>query len=151
MTRYPARPAEILLVEDGLDDIEIARRALSRTRVAHRLHVVRDGQEALDFLLRRGPHKAARAPRPDLILLDLNLPRLNGIETLGRIRAHAALSVIPVVMLTASGRDEDVLRSYRGGSNTYIQKPLAFADFVRALEVVLEYWTVVAKLPPRAA
>jgi DNA-binding response OmpR family regulator len=112
------------------------------------LHVVRDGQEALDFLFRRNNH--SQAPRPDLILLDVNLPKATGMEVLEQIRADDDLVVIPVIMLTASDREEDIVRSYRLGSNTYIQKPVEFAKFLQALDVLGQYWIVIAKLPPAA-
>jgi DNA-binding response OmpR family regulator len=137
------KPIRILLVEDNPDDVEITQRALARSRVANELHVARDGQEALDHLF-------GDSPRPDLILLDVNLPKANGIEVLAKIRADAALTVIPVIMLTASDREEDIVRSYTLGSNTYIQKPVQFQAFLHALDVLGEYWIVIAKLPPAA-
>ena len=142
----------ILLVEDNPDDVEITRRALTRSRLANDLHVTRDGQEALDFLFRLGQYgNGADTPRPDLILLDLNLPKVNGIEVLERIRANEHVSIIPVIMLTASEREEDVARSYKLGSNTYISKPVEFEKFLHAIELIGEYWIVVATLPPKAA
>jgi len=146
------RPIRILFVDDNLDDVEIARRAFDKSPVASELHIVRDGEEALDFLFRRGAYgDSARSPRPDLILLDLNLPKLTGIEVLERIRASDETSSIPVVMVSASNRDEDAVKSYELGVNTYLQKPVVFARFAHALEVLGEYWTGVAKLPPTAA
>jgi CheY-like chemotaxis protein len=146
------RAAQILLVEDNPDDVEITRRALTRSRLANDLHVTRDGQEALDFLFRLGRYgNGADTPRPDLILLDLNLPKVNGIEVLERIRANEHVSIIPVIMLTASEREEDVARSYKLGSNTYISKPVEFEKFLHAIELIGEYWIVVATLPPKAA
>ncbi len=142
----------ILLVEDNPDDVEITRRAFRKGRIANELHVVRDGQEALDFLFREGDYGGGTdTPRPDLILLDLNLPRVNGIEVLKKIRASGDLSVIPVIMLTVSEREEDVLKSYELGSNTYITKPVEVDKFMRAVEVLGEYWIVIARLPPKAA
>lgn len=141
------KPVRILLVEDNPDDVEITQRALAKSRVANELHVVRDGQEALDFLF--GKQDAA-APRPDLILLDVNLPRVTGMEVLQQIRADEGLGMIPVIMLTASDREEDIVKSYRLGSNTYIQKPVEFEKFVQALDVLGRYWIVIAKLPPAA-
>ena len=137
------KPVRILLVEDNPDDVLITQRALARSRVANELHIVRDGQEALDFLFDQGPD----ATRPDLILLDVNLPRVNGMEVLEQIRRDDNLAVIPVIMLTASDREEDIVRSYRLGSNTYIQKPVEFAKFLQALDVLGQYWIVIAKLP----
>jgi CheY-like chemotaxis protein len=142
------KPIQILLAEDNPDDVDLARRALRKARVANELHVVWDGQEALDFLFRKNGY-APDAPRPDLILLDLNMPRLSGIEVLEKIRASEGLSFIPVIILTASGRGEDVLKSYRLGANTYIEKPVDFARFMHAIEVLGEYWIAVAKLPPQ--
>ncbi len=142
------KPVQILLVEDNPDDVEITKRALARSRVANDLHVVRDGQEALDFVFQRGA--SAAAPRPDLILLDVNLPRVNGMEVLQAIRQDDRTTVIPVIMLTASDREEDVVKSYRLGSNTYIQKPVEFAKFLAALDVLGQYWIVIAKLPAAA-
>jgi CheY-like chemotaxis protein len=139
------KPVRILLVEDNPDDVLITRRALAKSRVANELYVVRDGQEALDHLF-RGPDDPD-APRPDLILLDVNLPRVNGMEVLEQIRRDDDLAVIPVIMLTASDREEDIVKSYRLGSNTYIQKPVEFAKFLQALDVLGQYWIVIAKLP----
>jgi CheY-like chemotaxis protein len=141
------KPVKILLVEDNPDDVLITQRALAKSRVANELHVVRDGQEALEFLFGAGGDAVSR---PDLILLDLNLPRVNGIEVLEQIRQSEDLAVIPVIMLTASDREEDIVRSYRLGSNTYIQKPVEFAKFLHALDVLGQYWIVIAKLPSAA-
>jgi CheY-like chemotaxis protein len=144
------KPVQILLVEDNPDDVEITRHALSLARIANDLHVTRDGQEALDFLFRQGQY-GADTPRPDLILLDLNLPKVNGMEVLERIKAKDGLRSIPVIMLTVSNRDEDVAKSYNLGSNTYIQKPVEFKKFFHAVEVLGQYWIIIATLPPKAA
>ena len=153
MEDQPVKPAEILLVDDNPDDVEITLRALRKMRVANKVHVVRDGQEALDFLFREREYYGGRAdaPQPDLILLDLNLPKLNGLEVLEKIRASDELSTIPVIVLTVSEREEDIQRSYKLGANTYITKPVDFAKFVHATEILGEYWIVIAKLPPKAA
>jgi CheY-like chemotaxis protein len=143
------KPVQILLVEDNPDDVAITQRALAKSRVANELHVVRDGQEALEFLFGCREH-GADALRPDLILLDVNLPKANGMEVLEKIRADEQLAMIPVIMLTASDREEDIVRSYRLGSNTYIQKPVEFEKFLHALDVLGQYWIVIAKLPPAA-
>jgi CheY-like chemotaxis protein len=143
------KPVQILLVEDNPDDVLITRRALERSRVANDLHVARDGQEAMDFLFRDGAF-GPDTPRPDLILLDVNLPKANGMEVLSRIRANDETSFIPVIMLTASNRDEDVVKSYKLGSNTYIQKPVEFEKFLHALDVLGQYWIVIATLPTAA-
>jgi CheY-like chemotaxis protein len=144
------KPINVLLVEDNPDDVEITRRALSLGRIANDLQVARDGQEALDFLLRQGQY-GADTPRPDLILLDLNLPKVNGMEVLERIKIKDSLYSIPVIMLTVSNRDEDVAKSYKLGSSTYIQKPVEFDKFFHAIEVLGEYWIIIATLPPKEA
>jgi CheY-like chemotaxis protein len=138
------KPVQILLVEDNPDDILITQRALKTSRVANELHIARDGQEAIERLF------GANRLRPDLILLDVNLPRANGMEVLAKIRSDDELGVIPVIMLTASDREEDIVNSYELGSNTYIQKPVEFEKFLHALNVLGEYWIVIAKLPPAA-
>jgi CheY-like chemotaxis protein len=145
------RPAQILLVEDNWDDVAILLRALERAQVSSELHVVRDGQEAVDFVFTGRDAEGRAVPRPSLMLLDINTPRLNGFEVLERIKESAEVSTLPVVMLTVSTRDEDVSRAYQLGANTYLQKPAEFKQFVRLLETLGEYWFVVAKLPPKAA
>jgi two-component system response regulator len=146
------KPAEILLVEDNPDDVDITLRAFHKLRVAYTLHVVRDGQEALDFLFCEGEYSGrAGLPRPDLVLLDLNLPKVDGPEVLAKIRASDGLSTMPVIVLTVSERQEDIQGSYKLGANTYITKPVDFAKFMHAVEVLGEYWIAIAKLPSRAA
>ncbi len=144
------KPVQILLVEDNPDDVLITRRALVRSHVANDLHVARDGQEAMDFIFRAGEF-GPKTPRPDLVLLDVNLPKANGMEVLSHIRARTETSFMPVIMLTSSDRDEDVLNSYKLGSNTYIQKPVEFQKFLHALDVLGEYWIVIATLPPASS
>ena len=139
----------ILLVEDSPADIKITQRALRESAVPVELIVVRDGQEAVDYLLRQGDHQATPGWRsPDLILLDLNLPRLNGREVLERIRATPALRGVPVVVLTTSRRQEDVQEVYAAGANTYIEKPQEFGRFVEVLRTIQSYWLDTALLPP---
>jgi len=139
------RPIEILLVEDNPDDVAITQRAFAKSKVASHLMVARDGQEVLDLLF-AGARQAAS--RPDLVLLDVNLPKVNGLDVLAKLRASEELSMMPVVMLTASARQEDVVRSYQLGANSYIQKPMIFERFTRTLEVLGQYWFEVATLPP---
>lgn len=140
---------KILLVEDRLQDIEIARRALNKGKVKNELYVARDGQEALDFLYRQGKFSdPAAAPRPGIILLDLNLPKVRGLEILKQIKSDPSLKSIPVIVLTVSSRQEDILRSYDLGANTYIQKPVEFDHFVRVVNAIHEYWIMIASLPP---
>lgn len=149
--RTDSRPEaiEILLVEDSPGDVRLTREALSEAKVANRLHVVIDGVEAMDFLLRRG--RQAAAPRPDLILLDLNLPRMDGREVLAAIKGDPDLRTIPVVILTTSDAEADVLRSYDLHANCYLVKPVdvdRFFDQIRSLE---GFWLKVVKLPPDPA
>jgi len=139
----------ILLVEDSPADVEIARRALRESAAPVELIVVRDGQEALDYLLREGRHAADAAWRmPDLVLLDLNLPRLTGRDVLQRLRGTEAFRSVPVVVLTTSKRPEDVRDLYAAGANTYIEKPQDFNQFVEVLRTVRQYWLDTALLPP---
>jgi CheY-like chemotaxis protein len=139
----------ILLVEDNPADIKITQRALRESGLAVDLIVLRDGQEALDYLLRRGPYADDPNWRsPDLILLDLNLPRLSGQEVLTRIRAEAELNTVPIIVLTTSHRQEDVEAVYAAGANTYIEKPQDFTRFVQVLQTIQRYWLEMALLPP---
>ena len=140
-------PIEILLVEDSLPDIDLTREALEDAKVANNLHVARDGIEALAFLRREPPHQDA--PRPDIILLDLNMPRMDGRETLEHIKADPEISHIPVVILTTSQAEEDVLKSYRLHASCYITKPVDLEQFLRVVRAVEDFWLSVVKLPPR--
>ena len=126
---------KILLVEDNPDDIDITQRALKEAKVVNKLWIVRDGQEAVDFLQHKGEHQdPATSPRPGLILLDINLPKLNGMEVLKIIKTDPDLKRIPVVMLTVSKRDEDVVKGYNDGCNSFIQKPVNFENFVEMVK-----------------
>ena len=136
-------PVHILLVEDNPHDVEITVRALERGRVKNRLTVARDGQEALDFLY----GDEGDGSRPGLILLDLNLPKVDGHEVLKQIKGDPRLRRIPVIVLTASTRDEDVVKSYDLGVNTFISKPVRFEDFVKVVTTIHEYWIYIATLP----
>jgi chemotaxis family two-component system response regulator Rcp1 len=139
----------ILLVEDNPADVKITQRALRDSGFPVDLRVVRDGQEAVDYLLRAGPHAADPTWRsPDLILLDLNLPRLDGLQVLQRIRATPELRKVPVLILTTSDRPKDIEETYTAGANTYIQKPADFARFVQVLRTIQQYWLDAAMLPP---
>ena len=143
------QPVRILLVEDNVQDIEITQRAFAKGRVRNDLTVVRDGEEAIDYLYRRGKYKdPATSPRPGMILLDLNLPKVGGLEVLQQIKKDEHLKQIPVIVLTVSQREEDIVRSYNLGVNTYIQKPVEFDNFMRVVNAVHEYWILIATLPP---
>lgn len=144
----PLKTLRILLVEDNPHDIEIARRAFSKSNAELTLMVVSYGQDALDYLNHRGKfHPPDISPRPSLILLDLNLPRMNGLEVLKKIKNTPHLQSIPVIILTASERNEDIAPSYALGANTYIQKPIKFSDFLDIAKGIQKYWADVASLP----
>lgn len=140
-------PVEILLVEDNPADIRLTREALKDAKMINNLYVVEDGEEALRFLHRRGPHRLA--PTPDLILLDLNLPRMDGREVLAEIKADPALQMIPVVVLTTSGAEEDILKTYELHANCYVQKPLDLDRFMDVVGAVEHFWLGIVKLPER--
>lgn len=144
------KPFEILLVEDNPADVEITLEAFRRSRSGNRVSVCRDGEEALDFLFQRNRFaKTGLAARPDLVLLDLNLPRKSGIEILMQIKAAPALKDIPIVVLTTSDRDDDVRRSYQHGANSYLTKPVQFDECVKLVADIQQYWLELSKLPPR--
>jgi two-component system response regulator len=141
--------SSVLLVEDDQDHTTLMRRALDRARVANPLVVVNDGEAARDYLFGIGKH-AGRDPRdaPVLVLLDLKLPRISGIDILRRIRAHPFTEHIPVVVLTTSDLDEDLVRAYGLGANSFVRKPVDFDAFQRAVERIALYWLVVTQPPP---
>lgn len=138
-------PIELLLVEDSPGDADLAREALEQTKVRNNLHLVRDGEEAMAFLRRTGPYRDA--PRPGLILLDLNLPRKDGREVLAEIKADPELMRIPVVILTISEDEEDVLRSYNLHANCYITKPIDLAQFLKVIRSIEDFWLTIVRLP----
>lgn len=138
----------ILLVEDDSDDIAITERALRKAKLSNPLYIVRDGQEAMEFLTHTGKYTDKKlAPRPGLILLDLNMPRLDGREVLERIKDDPQLKRIPVVVLTTSSQEEDIIRSYDGGANTFITKPVNFKGFIDAVIAIGKYWLEIAEIP----
>jgi CheY-like chemotaxis protein len=137
-------PTRILLVEDSLEDIAILRRALRQSAMQHELFIARDGYEALEFLFRKGQYEGARHQLPDLILLDLNLPRVSGFDVLKMVRRSEDTATIPVIILSSSITKGDIAEGYRLGANTYIQKQ---ANLVHAIDILGEYWGVFAKLP----
>ncbi len=142
------REVNILLVEDNPDHAELTLKALEDGRVSNRVFWVKDGEEALDFLHRRRRWAdAAASPRPWLILLDVKLPKVDGHEVLRRIKGDDDLRAIPVVMLTTSEREEEVEASYRAGANSFVTKPVRFADFVERIKAVKLYWMLTNRLP----
>jgi two-component system, chemotaxis family, response regulator Rcp1 len=143
-----ARLVQILLVEDSPADVELTRQALAEGRVANEVHVAEDGEVAIEFLFRRGAF--GRAPRPDLVLLDLNLPRKDGREVLAELKSDPDLCTIPVVVLTTSAADEDILHAYRHHVNSYIRKPVRLDDLIRVVCSIDEYWLGLVALPPRS-
>ena len=143
----PSVPIEVLLVEDDPGDVLMTEEAFEEHKVRNKLNVVQDGEEALAYLRRQGEH--AEATRPDLILLDLNLPRVDGREVLQVIKEDADLRRIPVVVLTTSQADEDILRSYSLHANAYVTKPVDFDRFIAVVRQIDEFFVSVVKLPPR--
>ncbi len=139
----------ILLVEDNPADAELTRLAMEDIKMINSLHVVSDGIQAMDFLCRRGAFE--KAPRPDLILLDLNLPRKDGREVLAEIKVDEKLKTIPIVILTSSSAEEDILRTYKLHANAYITKPVDLDQFVRVVRSIEEFWIAIVKLPPKSA
>jgi CheY-like chemotaxis protein len=138
---------DVLLVEDDAGDVLLIEEAFADNKVRNRLHRVADGVEALAFLRREGEY--ADAPRPDLVLLDLNLPRKDGREVLAEVKADEGLRHIPVVVLTTSKAEEDVLRSYKLHANAYVTKPVDFERFIEVVRQIDEFFVTVVKLPPR--
>ena len=139
------QPIEVLLVEDDPGDELITREAFEDNKIRNNLHVVRDGLEALDFVYQRGEHTGA--PRPDLILLDLNLPKYDGRQVLEKIKEDPELRSIPVVVLTTSSAEEDILRSYKLHANAYVTKPVDVNQFVAAVRQIDEFFLSVVRLP----
>ena len=146
LTPVGSAPVEILLVEDNPGDVELTREALRDTKLHMRLSVASDGVEALAFLRRTGAH--ADAPRPDLILLDLNLPRKDGRGVLAEVKQDPSLANIPVVVLTSSQAEADIARAYELHANCYVTKPVDLEQFVKIVQSIEQFWFTVVKLPP---
>ena len=146
MTETEGRPVEILLVEDSPSDTELTVEALKEAKIRNHLSTVEDGVQAMEFLRRQG--RFARAPRPDLIMLDLNLPRKDGREVLAEIKTDPDLKTIPVVVLTTSRAEQDVLRAYQLNANCYITKPVDFDQFLNVVRSIESFWLFVVTLPP---
>jgi CheY-like chemotaxis protein len=140
------KPVEVLLVDDNVEEAELTIDTLREGRIRNlRVHWVENGEEAMAFLRREGAH--ADAPRPDLILLDLNMPRMNGLEVLAEVKQHPEWKRIPVVMMTASSQEKDVLAAYSRHANCYVTKPINFDDFMAAVRSIEEFWLSVVRLP----
>ena len=144
-----AQDAEILLVEDNPADVELSLRALKLNHIANRISVARDGEEALDFIFGRGEHPDRRGePLPRLVLLDLKLPKVDGLEVLRQIKGDPRTRSVPVVILTSSTEERDLINSYHLGANSYIQKPVEFTQFQEIVKQLGLYWLVVNEPPP---
>ena len=138
----------ILLVEDNTADVKIAVRAFSNAKLENDIYVVSDGQEALDFIYHEGRYRDKEEfPRPDLILLDIKMPKVDGFQVLEKLKADLQYNFIPVVMLTSSKDEEDIAKSYRKGAASYIPKPVSYKDFVKVVDVIILYWHNINKLP----
>ncbi|HSU59178.1 MAG TPA: response regulator [Bryobacteraceae bacterium] len=141
------KPFEILLVEDNPGDVMLTQEAFHEGKLAHRLSVAGDGEEAMDFLRQRGRHEGA--PRPDLILLDLNLPKKDGREVLAELKNDPSLRHIPVIVLTTSEAELDVWNAYKLHANCYLTKPIQMNDFFKKIRLVEDFWLTVVRLPAR--
>ena len=143
-------PLRVLLVEDSEADVKIAQRAFQHDRIATHLFTVGDGQECLDFVRHQGTYQdAVQFPRPDIILLDINMPRVDGFGVLQALKSDKAYSSIPVVVFSASKNQHDVAQSYLLGANSFIQKPVAYEEFVHVIDCFNQYWNVLNKFPAR--
>jgi CheY-like chemotaxis protein len=149
MSQTYARPIQILLVEDSPSDAHLTLKALSLAKVANRVSHVEDGVGAMEFLKRQGPY--VQAPRPDLVLLDLNLPRKNGREVLEEMKSDPELKTIPVIVLTTSSAEQDILKSYQLHANCYITKPVNFDRFIECVTSIEQFWLSVVVLPKEGA
>ena len=150
MEQLDGKPAVILLAEDDPGAQELTRRALEQSRIRNELYIVEDGEEALNYLRRRGKYQdPASSPKPDLMLLDLNMPKMDGKQLLEQMRAAPNLRRIPVVALTTSKQENDIIRTYDLGANSYIVKPVDMDQFVNAIKVLKDYWFQIVVLPPR--
>jgi len=147
MSPHPRQTQSILIIEDSEDDYEATIRALKKTNFHNPVFWCKSGQEALDFLKHSGAHKDKTNPMPGLILLDLNMPGLDGRKTLQQIKENATLKKIPVIVLTTSNDERDIEACYRIGANTYVQKPVSFDGLIEAIKRLKEYWFEIALLP----
>jgi two-component system response regulator len=141
---------EVLLVEDDPDDLELTLHALREARITNPIHIARDGEEALDYIFSRGAFAGREATRPRVILLDLKLPKVDGLQVLRQIKADQRTKGVPIVILTSSSEERDLIEGYRLGANSYIQKPVDFAQFQQTIRELGYYWLVVNQAPPNA-
>ncbi|MBP6262715.1 MAG: response regulator [Nitrospira sp.] len=139
------RPFDILLAEDNEDDILLIREAFETANMANRVAIVRDGEEALDYLRGKGPY--SQCPFPGMVLLDINMPKKNGLDVLIELKSEPRFRPLPVVMLTVSEREEDIVRAFQQGACSYIRKPVTFSQFQMVVKQFELYWTLVSKLP----
>lgn len=139
----------ILLVEDNPNDLELTLSALNANHLVNEVDVARDGAEALDYLYRRGAFAERRGGSPALVLLDLKMPKVNGLEVLRQIKSDPALHLIPIVMLTSSREEPDLVHSYELGANAYVVKPVGFSDFMEAVRQLGVFWAVINEAPPQ--
>lgn len=137
----------ILLVEDNPDDEALALRAFHKLNISNKVVVARDGVEALDYLFGTGPHAETNPPTPALVLLDLKLPRIDGLEVLQRIRDHEKTQILPVVILTSSREEQDIVQGYNLGANSYVRKPVDYNEFVQAVSQLGVFWLLLNELP----
>jgi len=145
MVTHAIRPIEVLLVEDNPGDVRLMQEALKDAKVRNNLHVVNDGDEAMSFLRRQ--EKYSDSPEPDLIMLDLNLPGKDGREVLQEIKTHPALMHIPVVIVTTSSAEEDILESYSLHANCFVKKPVNLEQFIKVVHAIEDFWFTIVKLP----
>lgn len=141
------RPADFLLVEDNPGDVRLTQEALKSHKVQNNLHVVTDGEEALAYLRKQGKYKDV--PRPDIILLDLNLPKKDGREVLAEIKSDQSLKSIPVVIITSSEAEQDIIKSYNLNANCYVTKPVNLDQFIKVVQSVNDFWLTIVKLPAK--
>jgi len=138
-------PIDILLIEDNPGDIRLTQEALKEGKISNNLYLAKDGEEALEFIFKKGKHQ--NAPTPDIILLDLNLPKINGREVLQQIKSHETARRIPVVVLTTSSSEEDILKSYDLHVNCYVCKPVDMDQFIKVIKTIDDFWFTVVRLP----
>jgi CheY-like chemotaxis protein len=141
----------ILLVEDDANDVELTLTALAQHNLANQIIVLRDGAAALDYLYRRGEHAGRGDQQPVVVLLDLKMPKVNGLEVLRQMKADEALRLVPVVMLTSSREERDLVASYQMGVNAYVVKPVSFGEFVQAIQGLGVFWAIINEPPPAAS